>query len=145
MTMLLMVLTADGAAGGGGYAGLCPFNVFFQGVACQVRHAHPCVDSHAHVSTRQRPHSSHPTPPVCPPPPQRALAAPTSPSTCATQVLQLELLAHGLSTSFEPMAIATPRPGDAAWDGSAERCTLPGCRRSEMFELLALEVSLVAR
>ena len=53
------------------FNGLCPFNVFFQGVACSV--------------------------------------------------VQLELLSHGLSTSFAPMPIATPGGEDPAWAGVTRR------------------------
>ena len=53
------------------FNGFCPFNVFFQGVACSV--------------------------------------------------VQLELLQLGLSTSFEPMPIATPGEDDAAWEGVTRR------------------------
>ena len=49
------------------FNGMCPFNVFFQGVACAV--------------------------------------------------VQLELQALGLTTSFEQIEIATPQKGDAAWEG----------------------------
>ena len=49
------------------FNGMCPFNVFFQGVACSV--------------------------------------------------VQLELQALGLSTTFESLSIDTPAEGDTAWDG----------------------------